>query len=232
VKQWCVPTASARFVAKMEDVLAVYARPYDPQHPVVCVDEAGKELHGQIQPLQLGMPGQIARQDYEYVHQGSSNLFLWVEPLAGRRGVRITARRTRTDFAEFLRWLVEEQYARAERVVLVTDNLNTHGPWALYETLAPAQAAQIAEKIEWHYTPEHGSWLNMAEIELSVLRRQCLNRRIGDRTTLAAEVAAWQRERNHQARVIDWQFTTAEARIKLKRLYPVYGPGPTPQAAT
>ena len=216
----------------MEDVLAVYARPYDPHRPVVCVDEAGKELHAQTQPFQRGTPGQIARQDYEYSHHGSTNLFLWVEPLAGRRGIHITARRTRSEFAEFLRFLVEEQYARAERVVLVTDNLNTHGPWALYETLAPAHAAQIAAKIEWHYTPEHGSWLNMAELELSVLRRQCLNRRIGDRTTLAAEVAAWERERNHQARLIDWQFTTAAARIKLKRLYPVYGPDPAAEAIT
>ncbi len=223
-KQWCVPQPGARFVAKMEEVLAVYARPYDPQRPLICLDEASKELHAHHRPAQGPAPGQAARQDYEYVRQGTANLFLWVEPLIGQRGVQVTAQRTGLDFAEMVRFLVEEQYAQAEQLVLVTDNLNTHGPWVLYEAFPPEQAARLAAKIEWHYTPEHGSWLNMAEIEIGALRGQCLDRRVADRATLMAEVAAWVRERNAAAVTIDWQFTTADARIKLKRLYPVVKP--------
>lgn len=223
-KQWCVPQPGARFVAKMEEVLAVYARPYDPRRPLLCVDEASKELHADGRPAQAAAPGRPARQDYEYVRHGTGNLFVWVEPLVGQRGVQVTAQRTSVDFAELVRYLVEEQYPEADQLVLVVDNLNTHGPWALYEAFPPEQAQRIAEKIEWHYTPEHGSWLNMAEIEIGVLRGQCLDRRIADRATLAAEVAAWVEERNAAQVTIDWQFTTAEARIKLKRLYPVRKP--------
>ena len=220
-KQWCIPQAGARFVAKMEDVLGVYARPYTPARPVVCLDEANKTLHTDSRPGQPVAPGQVARQDYEYERNGTANLFVWVEPLAGRRGVQVTAQRTTPDFARVVRQLVDEVYPHAEQVVLVTDNLNTHGPWALYETFAPAEAARVLAKLDWHCTPEHGSWLNMAEIEIAALRRQCLARRIGPPTELATEVAAWVAERNAQGGTIDWQFTTADARIKLKRLYPV-----------
>jgi hypothetical protein len=223
-KQWCIPKASARFVAKMEDVLAVYARPYDPARPVVCVDEASKELHSDKRSPLPPRPERVARQDYEYKRHGTANLFLWVEPLAGRRDVQVTEQRTGADFAEVLRMLVDEYYAPAERLVLVTDNLNTHGPWALYDAFAPEEAARLAAKIEWHYTPEHGSWLNMAEIEIGVVRQQCLARRIAERDHLAEEVAAWVAERNAAAVTIDWQFTAADARIKLKRLYPVLKP--------
>jgi len=225
-KQWCIPTPGARFVAKMEDILAVYARPYDPRRPVVCIDEATKLLHADKRPPLPTAPGHAARQDYEYVRHGTANLFVWVEPLAGRRGVTVTAQRTTLGFAWWLRDLVEVQYADAAVIVLVADNLNTHGPWALYEAFPPAEAARLAAKLEWHYTPEHGSWLNQAEIEIGVLRGQCLDRRIPTREELAAEVARWEQERNTVEVTIDWQFTTADARIKLKRLYPVLKPRP------
>jgi hypothetical protein len=205
----------------MEDVLEVYARPYDPKRPVVCLDEKSKELHSQVrEPLPLA-PGKERRQDSEYVRNGVANLFLWVEPLAGRRGVRVTQQRTAVDFAHELRRLAENEYPDAERIVLVTDNLNTHSPACLYEAFPPQQARRIAERIEWHYTPEHGSWLNMAEPELSVLARQCLNRRIADHPSLQSEAAAWEERRNAARTTIDWQFRAADARIKLKRLYPV-----------
>lgn len=205
----------------MEDVLDVYQRPYDPQRPVVCLDETSKQLHdtpyGTL-PMQAGQP---QREDYEYSRHGTANLFLAVEPLRGRRRVRVTDRRTSLDFAEQLRLLVDEDYPEADLIVLVTDNLNTHSPACLYERFEPAEARRVASRLDWHYTPEHGSWLNMAECELSVLARHCLNRRIGDKTMLIQEVTAWQDRRNRAHRTIDWQFTTADARIKLKRLYPV-----------
>jgi hypothetical protein len=205
----------------MEDVLAVYARPYDPLRPVICLDEKSKELHGQIRESLPLEPGKERREDSEYMRHGTANLFLWVEPLAGRRGVQVTERRTAMDFAEQLRLLVEESYWQAEQVVLVTDNLNTHSPACLYEAFPAEQARCIAERIEWHFTPEHGSWLNIAECELSVLSRQCLSRRIPDRVVLAQEVAAWEARRNGAHARIDWQFRTVDARVKLKRLYPV-----------
>lgn len=205
----------------MEDVLDVYARPYAANHPVICLDEVSKELHTTPQGTLPITPGHAQRQDYEYARQGVCNLFLAVEPLTGKRTVRVTERRTALDFADELRILVEERYPDAERVVLVTDNLNTHTPACLYARFEPAQARRIAARIEWHYTPEHGSWLNIAECELSILARQCLHRRIADKTTLEREAAAWQDQRNAQQVTIDWQFTTADARIKLKRLYPV-----------
>lgn len=204
----------------MEDILSVYERPYDPFHPLVCLDEASKELHDTPHGSLPIKPGQPARPDYEYKRNGTRNIFLAVEPLAGRRTVRVTERRTSVDFAEQLRILVEEDYPQAEKIVLVTDNLNTHSPAALYETFKPAKAQQIAQKLEWHYTPEHGSWLNMAEIELSVLSRQCLNRRIPEAWTLEKEIDAWQIRRNRPKPTINWQFKTDDARIKLKRLYP------------
>jgi hypothetical protein len=205
----------------MEDVLEVYARSYSPQRPVICLDEKSKELHDTPRGALAMEPGQAARQDYEYVRHGTANLFLAVEPLRGWRTARVTVRRTAQDFAEQLRLLVEEDYPDAEQIVLVTDNLNTHRPACLYERFPPEQARRIARKIEWHYTPEHGSWLNIAECELSVLARQCLNRRIEDQETLIREVRAWEVGRNAARVTIDWQFTTADARIKLRRLYPI-----------
>ncbi len=221
MKAWCIGKPAAQYVAKMEDVLDVYQRPYDAKRPLVCLDEISKELRdtprGNL-PLQSERP---ERQDYEYVRNGVCNMFMAVEPLRGRRRVRVTDRRTAQDFAEQLRLLVDEDYADADVVVLVTDNLNTHTPACLYERFEPAQARRIASRLEWHYTPEHGSWLNIAECELSVLARQCLDRRIPDKTTLEEEAAAWETRRNAARVTVDWQFTTVDARIKLKRLYPV-----------
>jgi len=205
----------------MEDVLEVYHRPYDSQRPVVCLDEKSKELHTTPRGTLAMEPGQEKRQDYEYERQGTCNLFLAVEPLRGWRKVRVTERRTAQDFAEQLRLLAEVDYPQADRIVLVTDNLNTHTLACLYERFAPAEARRIAAKLEWHYTPEHGSWLNMAECELAVLAQQCLNRRLPDQQTVMHEVNAWEERRNEAKVKINWQFTTADARIKLRRLYPV-----------
>jgi len=221
VKSWSIGTPSARYVAKMEDVLAVYQRPYDDKRPVVCLDEKSKELRSTPQGILPMRSGRAAYQDYEYERHGVCNLFLAVEPLRGWRRVTVTERRTAQDFAERLRQLVDEDYPEAEKIVLVTDNLNTHCPASLYERFEPAEARRIVDKIEWHYTPEHGSWLNMAECELSVLSTQCLKRDLADSEILTTEVLAWAQRRNRMPAEIDWQFTTAEARIKLKRLYPV-----------
>ena len=205
----------------MEDVLRVYARPYDARFPVVCLDEKSKELRSTPNGTLSVAPGKAQRVDSEYQRNGVANLFMQVEPLTGKRRVSVTERRTAVDFAEQLRLLVEKDYPQADKIVLVTDNLNTHHVGCLYERFEPEQAERIAARLEWHYTPEHGSWLNMAEIELSVLERQCLNRRIADRETLAAEVAAWQQQRNAEQVTIRWQFTAADARVKLRQLYPV-----------
>ena len=221
VKSWCIGQASARYVAKMEDVLEVYHRPYDPKRPMVALDEISKTLHDTPHGSLPMQPGQATRQDYQFDRNGSLNIFLKVEPLRGWRKVRVTERRTSLDFAEELRCLVDEDYPKAEVIVLITDNLNTHSPACLYEAFPPAEARRIATKLEWHYTPEHGSWLNVAECELSVLARQCLARRIPDQETLVAEVSAWEQKRNAAQTTIHWQFTTQDARIKLKRLYPV-----------
>jgi len=204
----------------MEDVLEVYTRPYDPKRPQVCMDETSKQLLREVrEPLPI-QPGQPARLDYEYERAGVVNLFLFCEPLAGRRWVEVTEQRTKTDWAHQIQELVDDRYPEAECIVLVMDNLNTHTPAALYEVFPPAEAKRLADKLEIHYTPKHGSWLNIAEIELSVLGRQCLDRRVLDFATLAAEVAAWQDQRNTAGDTVDWRFTTADARIKLKRLYP------------
>jgi len=221
VKSWCIGKPSGKYVAKMEDILDVYQRPYDPKRPVVCLDEASKQLHTTPRGSLPMRPAQPAREDYEYERHGVANLFLTVEPLAGRRNVRVTARRTNGDFAEQLRLVADEDYPDAETIVLVIDNLNTHGPGALYEHFAPEEAHRLAARFEWHYTPEHGSWLNIAECELSVLAAQCLNQRIADQATLAQEVSTWVERRNRICAKVVWQFTTADARIKLKRLYPV-----------
>jgi len=210
----------------MEDVLAVYTRPYDPRFPQVCMDESSKQLLAEVReplPQRPATPvhrGTVRREDYEYVREGTANLFLACEPLRGWRHVAVTARRTAVDWAHFIRDLVEVHYPEAERLVLVLDNLNTHGPASLYEAFAPAEARRILERLEIHYTPKHGSWLDMAEIELSVLARQCLDRRIETRENLTREVAAWEAARNAAEVPIDWRFTTADARIKLKHLYP------------
>jgi len=204
----------------MEDVLEVYARPLDPKRPVVCVDEGGKQLIGDVrEPLPL-RPGSVAKQDYEYQRNGMANLFVAVEPLSGWRHVEVTQRKTAVDFARFLRLLSDGPFRDCEKIVLVCDNLNTHTRACLYEAFEPAEALRLAERFEWHHTPKHGSWLNVAECELSVLARQCLDRRIPDVDALTREVAAWERDRNAQVVKVDWQFTTADARIKLKRLYP------------
>lgn len=205
----------------MEDVLAVYQRPYDPQRPMVCFDEIQKTLRstprGHI-PLQ---PGQPVREDYEYQRAGKCSLFLAVEPLAGYPRVWVRPQRTKMDCAEVLKELIDEVYPEAEKIVLVADNLNIHHPACLYERFAPTEARRLAEKIEWHYTPEHASWLNIAECELSVLKRQCLRSRLPDIQSVSNRVAAWELMRNQHQNCIDWRFTNVDARIKLKRLYPI-----------
>jgi hypothetical protein len=204
----------------MEDVLEVYTRPYDSKRPQVCMDETNKQLLRDVRLPVPAQPGQPGRVDYEYERGGVVNLFLFCEPLAGRRWVEVTDHRRKTDWAHQIQHLVDVRYPDAECIVLVMDNLNTHTPAALYEAFSPAEAKRLADKLEIHYTPKHGSWLNIAEIELSVLSRQCLDRRVPDFATLAAEVAAWQDQRNAAGGTVDWRFTTADARIKLKRLYP------------
>ncbi len=204
----------------MEDVLDVYARPYDPQRPVVCVDEGGKQLIGDVRPPLPVRPQKAARYDSHYVRGGMANLFMAFEPLAGQRHVQVTERKTSIDFARMLRTISDEYYPDAQRLVLVCDNLSTHTPAALYQAFTPAEARRIAARIEWHYTPKHGSWLDVAEIELSVLARQCLDRRIPDIATLKHEEGDWERSRNAAVVKVDWQFTTADARVKLRSLYP------------
>ena len=204
----------------MEDVLDVYTRPHDPTRPVVCLDETSRQLLAQARPPLPPAPGRPGRHDPEYVRGGVVNFFLVTEPLRGWRQVRVSQQRTRLDWAACVRELVDVHYPQAERIVLVMDQLNTHSPASLYEAFPPAEAKRLADKLEIHHTPKHGSWLNIAEIELSVLGRQCLSRRFPDFVALEAEVAAWQDRRNASATTIDWRFTTADARIKLKRLYP------------
>ena len=219
-QQWVIaPEHNGAFVAQMEQVLDVYKRPYDPQRPVVCMDESPRQLIRETRLPLVASCGTAARYDYEYERCGVCNVFMAAEPLAGKRTVRITERKTKTDWASFLEDIAG-QYRRAEKITLVMDNLNTHGPGSLYETFAPAAAKALWDRFAFVYTPKHGSWLNMAEIELNVLIRQCLDRRIDNRNEMQAEVDAWQKRRNNAKSRIDWQFTTADARIKLKRLYP------------
>lgn len=205
----------------MEDVLSVYQRPYDPKRPQVCLDEIQKVLRSTPRGDLPLKPGQPKREDYEYQRNGKCSLFLAVEPLRGFRQVWVRAQRTKLDFAEVLRDLVDVIYPDVERIVLVVDNLNIHHPACLYERFPPAEARRIAEKIEWHYTPEHASWLNIAECDLSVLKRQCLKSRLPDLETVEMKASAWQNRRNQLQAAIDWRFTTDDARIKLKRLYPI-----------
>ena len=218
---WCIPPGrDCEFVAAMEDVLEVYKRPQDPRRPVVCLDESSKQLIGEIRTPLPPEPGRPARYDCEYVRNGTANLFVAFEPLAGWRHVEVTDTRTRRDWAWFVKGLVDGRYRDAEKVVLVMDQLNTHSAASLYEAFPPDEARRVAERLEIHHTPKHGSWLNMAEIELAALANQCMGDRVEDKPTLARDVAAWQRGRNRQHRAADWRFTTADARIKLKRLYP------------
>ncbi len=214
------PKANAAFVAAMEDVLAVYTRPHDPARPLVCLDETSKQLVGETRPAVPMAPGRPARHDYEYRRNGTANLFMAFAPLEGRRHVKVTAQRTAIDYAHMLKDLSDIHFAYAEKIILVQDNLNTHVPASLYEAFPPGDARRLVERFEWHYTPKHGSWLNMAETELAVLASQCLNRRIPNPKALDREVSAWQKSRNSHIAKADWRFTTDNARIKLKTLYP------------
>jgi hypothetical protein len=214
------PDQSAEFVAQMEEVLDVYHRPYDPKRPQVNLDELHKQLISETRVSVTAAPGRRERYDYEYVRNGTANIFMVFEPLANKRITKVTERRTRRDWAEMVRELVDVHYPQADVLVLMMDQLNTHSIASLYEAFEPEEARRIARKIEIHYTPKHGSWLNIAEIELSVLSRQCLNRRIADKATLEREVDVWTSARNESGATVQWRFTTADARIKLHRLYP------------
>ena len=205
----------------MEDVLDVYHRPRDPECPVVCLDETSKQLIEETRAPIPAAPGQVARYDYEYKRNGTANLFMLFAPLEGWRHVEVTDRHTAVDYAHLLKELSDTHFPGVRKITLVQDNLNTHKPASLYEAFPPDEARRLVERFEWHYTPKHGSWLNMAESELSVVSTQCLDRRIPNKEKLIREVAAWQAVRNKKNTKADWQFTTADARIKLKRLYPV-----------
>lgn len=207
-------------VAHREDVLEVYHLPYDADYPVVCMDESSKQLIGEVREPVPCAPGQVARRDDEYVRNGVAEIFLEVEPLSGKRHVAITERRTRKDWASQIKAMLDERYPDAIQVRLVMDNLNTHSMASLYEAFDPKEARRLAERLDIHYTPKHGSWLNRAEIELSVLKGQCLDRRIDSLEDMKTEIATWERDRNNRSKKINWQFTTSEARIKLTRLYP------------
>ena len=204
----------------MEDVLAVYTRPHQPDHPLVCLDETSKQLVAETRTPVAGKPGRPARFDYEYQRNGVANLFMMFAPLEGWRRVKVTDRHTAVDYAQVLKELADVCFPDAEIVVLVQDNLNIHAKASLYEAFPAAEARRLVERFEWHYTPKHGSWLNLAESELGVLTSQCLDRRIPDKQTLAGEIAAWQSDRNANNATADWRFTTADARVKLKHLYP------------
>ncbi len=224
-EQWCLaPTADPAFVWQMEDVLDVYQRPRDPARPVICLDETSRQLLAEVRPPRLPAPGQPARHDPEYVRGGVANLFLVTEPLRGWRHVRVSRQRTRLDFAQCIKELVDVHYPDADQIVLVLDQLNTHTPASLYAAFPPAEAKRLADRLDIHHTPKHGSWLNMAELELAVLQRQCLVQRLPDRAAMHHAVAAWTERRNAVTSAIAWQFTTADARTKLRRLYPAFEP--------
>lgn len=214
------PDENAAFVAAMEDILAVYARPYSEEYPVVCMDESNIQLIGELHTPIPAAPGHPLLIDDEYVRNGVASIFIEVEPLGATRHVSITERRTQVDWAHFIQGMVEQRYPRAKKVVLVMDNLNTHTIASLYQAFPPQKARDLAARLEIHYTPKHGSWLNIAEIEISVLKRQCLAGRIPDIQTMRDKVAQWNTDRNNRQSSIDWRFTTNDARIKLKRLYP------------
>jgi transposase len=204
----------------MEDILALYTQPEDPNRPLVCMDEVPKQLISDVREPIQARPGQSLRVDYEYQRNGVANVFMFFEPLRGQRHVKVTHTRTRLDWAEAMRELSDEIHPEAEKIIVVLDNLNTHTPSAFYLAFEPEEARRLVNRFEFHFTPKHGSWLNMAEIELSVLSRRCINRRISDVDILRHEVLAWAMDRNSKVVKVDWRFTTADARIKLKRLYP------------
>ena len=218
------PEANAAFVANMEDVLEVYQRPHDPKRPLVCLDETSKQLIVETRAPIAVKPGQPARHDYEYERNGVANLFMMFAPLEGWRHVKVTERRAAVDYAHALKDLSDTHFPDADKIVLVQDNLSTHTTASLYEAFPAAEARRLVERFEWHYTPKQGSWLDMAESELAVLSTQCLDRRIPNKTKLIAEVAAWERRRNEAEVTVEWRFTTTDARIKLKRLYPSIQP--------
>jgi hypothetical protein len=221
VKSWCVPPdADADYVWHMEDVIQTYLLPYDPTHPVVCFDEACKQLFGEVRPAQRARPGRAAQVDYEYERKGVCHQLVLCEPLRGWRHVKVTERRTRRDYAQCVRELVDIHYPQAKLIRLVQDNLNTHDGASLYEALPPDEARRVLNKVEFHYTPKHGSWLNMAETEINIMNAQCLNRRLNSQSLIAAEVAAWEKKRNTAKARIHWTFTLAAARRKLRKLYP------------
>ena len=214
------PLANSDFVAHMESVLDVYKTPYNRRYPVVCMDESPKQLIKQTRIPIARKPGRDAKEDYEYSRQGVANIFMANEPLKGKRYIRIKKSKTKKDWACFVRYIADQLYPKAEKILLIMDNLNTHKPSALYETFPPEEAKRIWDRFDFIYTPKHGSWLNMAEIELNVLMSQCLNRRIESMVTMKKEVKAWEIDRNNKNAIINWQFRTDDARIKLKRLYP------------
>jgi transposase len=218
---WCIPPkANAAFVCQMEDVLEVYKLPYDVNRPLVCMDEMPKQLLADKREPISSQTGTPARQDYEYQRNGVADLFMLFEPLAGKRFVEITEKRRKVEWATVMKQVSDVLYPQAEKIIVVLDNLNTHTPSAFYENFAPEEARRLVERFEFHFTPKHGSWLNMAEIEFSALVRQCLDRRISDIPTLTHEVQAWQQQRNDEVVKVLWQFTTPDARTKLKHLYP------------
>lgn len=218
---WCIPPErNAEFVCAMENVLEVYKRPHDPERPVVCMDEKPKQLIKETRAPVPGAKGRPERVDYEYERNGTASVFLFVDPLRGWRRVEATQRRTRVDWAHQVRRLVDRDYPKARKITLVMDNLNTHSVASLYEAFEPAEARRLAERLEIVHTPKHGSWLNVAEVELAVLEKQAVGGRIPDRAALNARLKAWQKARNQSREKVDWRFTTADARIKLKRLYP------------
>lgn len=218
MKEWCIPEADADFVAKMEDVLEVYQRPYDPLRPVVCIDETNKQLIEEIRiPCK---PGYSEKVDSVYVRNGVADVFMICEPLAGKRETVVTQTRTALDFAEILKYTSDTLYPMAEKIILVTDNLNTHSTSSLYKVFLPEEARRLAERFEWHYTPKHGSWLDMAEIEISIMSRQALGKSLPDLESFKQQVRAWTVKRNTECVKINWQFNTQDARIKLARLYP------------
>lgn len=219
-EEWCIPAANAEFVYHMEDVLDVYKWPVDPKHPLVCFDESPEQLVSETRQILPMKPGQPQKYDYEYRREGVANLFMFCAPLQNWRFVKVTDRRTKADWAECMRDLVDIHFPQAEKIIVVQDQLNTHSPACLYEVFAPEEAKRILDRLDFHSTPKHGSWLNIAEIELSVLNRQCLNRCIPSQAVLIQETSTWASERNDQQATVNWQFTTKDARIKLKRLYP------------
>jgi hypothetical protein len=220
-KQWCIPSKqSGEFAARMEDVLEVYSLPYDPEIPMICMDEQPYQLLGDSrQPIPME-PGCVAKHDYQYVREGTCSIFMFTEPLAGWRHIHASQRRTKQDWALRIQELLDVYYPEVKRIRLVMDNLNTHGISSLYETFSPEVALKLAKRLEIHFTPKHGSWLNIAEIELSAMTLQCLKRRISSVEEVQKQLSAWESQRNINAKSVDWQFTTKDARVKLKSLYP------------